>query len=300
MFPIYFIPEETKALNEIVPLLSAFSNQTLRGKLREKMSTKCFVLLYLLTVCQAGLVKEADDIEKPSAGLTTYDQRQTGKYNVHVNIKDVQFFSLSDSIGSVGGDYEDYGGDYDVLEGAGNPDTDYDVSHLTVNPIYAFLGAKKTTTTIKPTVAPTSEKLPSSSTIDSTTTTTEKAETTTITSKPDSESEVIAIKPAPIGDQKPQQVSETIDYEEIPVEVQYYRANHPKSPSNGRHTSINRFHKRQPSVQIIGDGYGRASNVKIVENEPTVKICNRGEYRDAQGRCRIRTRRGASHGVPGL
>lgn len=80
------------------------------------MSTKYLSLLLLVISCRAASVAEMNDSKKP-AGLTTYDQRQTGKYNVHVNIKDVQFFSISDSLAGIGGDYEDYGGDYDILEG---------------------------------------------------------------------------------------------------------------------------------------------------------------------------------------
>lgn len=245
---------------------------------------------FLAFICLLVACKAADDEKRP-AGLTTYDQRQTGKYNVHVNIKDVQFFSLSDSLAGIGGDYGDYG-DYETMDG---PDSDYDASHLTVNPILAFLGQRPTT---KPTT--TTEKVqtsPATSPNSIEEATTEKASTTTIKQSSESEikdSAVVMIKPAPAEDKKP---LEAIDYEEIPVEVQYYRANHQKLPSNGRHAAINRFHKRPPpSVQII-DGHGRAGNVKIMESEqPTVKICSRGEYRDAMGRCRVRARRG----VPGL
>jgi hypothetical protein len=84
------------------------------------MSARVLGLLLVLVIscqCRAAAIEETNDEKKP-AGLTTYDQRQTGKYNLHVNIKDVQFFSLSDSLASVGGDYDDYG-DYesDILEG---------------------------------------------------------------------------------------------------------------------------------------------------------------------------------------
>lgn len=61
----------------------------------------------------------------------TYDQRQNGKVNVHISIKDVAIILQSDS--ALGGDddinYEDY--------------ADYDYDHLTVKPngIWATLGA---------------------------------------------------------------------------------------------------------------------------------------------------------------
>lgn len=249
------------------------------------MLEKYFILICLLiSSSQANPLEQTGSDSKP-AGSTTYDQRQTGKYNVHVNIKDVQFFSLSDSLASIG-DYGDYG-DYAELEGGfGEPD-DYDSSHLTVNPIFAFLGSKPTTP--KPTTAAPTEKLPQSSTSRPAEASTENASiSTTIKQDSQNDSAVYVIKPALAGDKK----NETIDYEEIPVEVQYYR-NQQKFASNGRHAALNRFHKRQPSVQII-DGHGRANNVKIMENDhPTVKICNRGEFRDNLGRCRVRTRRGA-------
>lgn len=82
------------------------------------MSSKFLSLLLLVISCHGSPVAEKNDSQKP-AGLTTYDQRQTGKYNVHVNIKDVQFFSVSDSLAGIGGDYEegDYGDYEDVLGG---------------------------------------------------------------------------------------------------------------------------------------------------------------------------------------
>lgn len=270
------------------------------------MFKHCFVLLCLLIASRANSMEDASDSKRPPAGSTTYDQRQTGKYNVHVNIKDVQFFSLSDSLAGIGGDYGDYEDYGEIQPGFGNTDTDYDTAHLTVNPLFAFLGAKPATP--KPTTAaPVTEKLPASSPESTSSTSapvkeasTEKA-TTANSDKQDSESETkpatVVIKPAPVGEKKPTHANEAVDYEEIPVEVQYYRANQQKLPTNSRQAAaINRSHKRQPSVQII-DGFGRNNNVKIMENDHiTVKICGRGEYRDAAGRCRVRARRG----VPGL
>ena len=64
---------------------------------------------------------------KKSQAHTFYDQRQTGKYNLNVNIKDVQFFSLSDSLGTIG-DYSSYDyGEYGTDEGG---DEDYNNAHL--------------------------------------------------------------------------------------------------------------------------------------------------------------------------
>lgn len=300
-----------------------------------------FVLDFSL--CRANPIeKNGNSSKESSAGsITTYDQRQTGKYNVHVNIKDVQVFSISDSLSGIGGDYEegDYG-DYATLEG--DDGSDYDISHLTVNPIFAFLGQSKpttttakplalsnaTTTSVKPDVATTTEKSVTqqqeqqlssdSSVLPSSSTTTPAASTT---AKQDIESEASA--PAVVEVKKPPQtsptkVNETIDYEEIPVEVLYYRnqqnqmrkeQQHPQPVALRRVDTQSRLHhhnKRRPSVVII-DTHGRSSNnVKILEDHPIapmVKICGTTEFRDKSGRCRSKyhrqlKRRDAPH-LPG-
>lgn len=71
------------------------------------------------------------------AGLTTYDQKQTGKYNIHLNIKDVAIIAvgsddLSSGIGDSGSFYDDY--------------YDYNLDDFTISPISAALGV----TTKKP------------------------------------------------------------------------------------------------------------------------------------------------------
>lgn len=278
------------------------------------MYLQIFVLICLINFLNVS-AKENDtsDAKKSSDSRTIYDQRQTGKYNVHVNIKDVQFFSLSDSISSLG-DYGSYDyGEYGQVDGDG----DYDISHLTVNPIFAFLGTHSKPT--KPsTTTSTTEKTDlngSSSTIESqelssstskeTTTIKQEIETTV---KQENISNSLLSSTTEKPALRPLKVNESIDYEEIPVEVQYYRANQPKLPlayasllqNHNRH-AINLKRHRQPSVVQILDGR-RNNNVKIVESdddqERTVKICGRGEFRDSHGRCRIKAN--GRNRVPGL
>jgi hypothetical protein len=235
--------------------------------------------------------KENDTEIKKSESKTIYDQRQTGKYNVHVNIKDVQFFSLSDSLGNIG-DYASY--DYSDYAGG---DDDYDISHLTVNPIIASLGSK-------PTKAPTTTATTKTTSAASTTTsTTERVLSETSSVKQELEEttvkqqSVIESKPALKESTSPLKVNETIDYEEIPVEVQYYRNNQMKLPANkNRHTAAaaSLRKKFRPAVQIID---GRANNVQVIENDQAVKICGRGEFRDNLGRCRVKYQRQHSHGL---
>lgn len=70
-------------------------------------------------------------------GTTTYDQKQSGKYNIHLNIKDVAIIAvgsddLSSGIGDSGSFYDDY--------------YDYNLDDFTISPISAALGV----TTKKP------------------------------------------------------------------------------------------------------------------------------------------------------
>lgn len=223
-----------------------------------------------------------------------------------------------------------------------------DISHLTVNPIFAFLGQKPTTTTtIKPETNATESAKPdevtnaadtaaSSSTTEkavnqqqeqqlpnesSTITSTIASAPTTSTTKQDIESEASA--PAVVQVKKPQistptKVNETaaaaasIDYEEIPVEVLYYRnqqnqmrreqQQQQQQPVALRRVDtqsrLHHLNKRvRPSVVIV-DTHGRSSNnVKILGDDhpiaaaSTVKICGATEFRDKSGRCRSKYHR---------
>lgn len=64
----------------------------------------------------------------PETGLTTYDQKQSGKYNIHLNIKDVAIIALD--AGGVDGGVGDFNEDYYE---------DYDVSDFTVKPIFGLI-----------------------------------------------------------------------------------------------------------------------------------------------------------------
>lgn len=59
------------------------------------------VLIFVTCVVKLNLAKSSNGPQehRPSrqaakGGITAYDQRQTGKYNIHLNIKDVQLISL--------------------------------------------------------------------------------------------------------------------------------------------------------------------------------------------------------------
>lgn len=66
--------------------------------------------------------------EAEATGLTTYDQKQSGKYNIHVNIKDVAIIALD--AGNMDGGLGDFGDDYYE---------DYDSSDFTVRPIFGLI-----------------------------------------------------------------------------------------------------------------------------------------------------------------
>lgn len=66
---------------------------------------------------------------KEETGSTTYDQKQSGKYNIHLNIKDVAIIALGSGNTDSGGD-GDFGEDYYV---------DYDLSDFTVKPAFGLI-----------------------------------------------------------------------------------------------------------------------------------------------------------------
>lgn len=66
--------------------------------------------------------------QKQETGLTTYDQKQTGKYNIHLNIKDVAIIALD--AGRADSNVGDFGEDYYE---------DYDLSDFTVKPIFGLI-----------------------------------------------------------------------------------------------------------------------------------------------------------------
>lgn len=65
---------------------------------------------------------------KEQTGSTTYDQKQSGKYNIHLNIKDVAIIALDG--GNTDSDIGDFGEDYYI---------DYDLSDFTVKPIFGLI-----------------------------------------------------------------------------------------------------------------------------------------------------------------
>lgn len=66
--------------------------------------------------------------KKQETGFTTYDQKQTGKYNIHLNIKDVAIIALDAD--NLSGGVGDFGDDYYE---------DYDLSDFTVKPIFGLI-----------------------------------------------------------------------------------------------------------------------------------------------------------------
>lgn len=81
---------------------------------------------------------------REETGSTTYDQKQSGKYNIHLNIKDVAIIALDSGNTDSGGD-GDFGEDYYV---------DYDLSDFTVKPVFGLVDSatseKPSSTTAPP------------------------------------------------------------------------------------------------------------------------------------------------------
>ncbi|XP_017051070.1 uncharacterized protein LOC108094810 isoform X2 [Drosophila ficusphila] len=108
------------------------------------------MLLILLTLTAFGLVQTLpiDEVEMPatsegpdSAGRVVFDQRQTGRFNIHVSIKDVAIIE----VGQNGLAEETYNDEEDYY---------YDDSALTVKPIKLTTAASTTTTSTTSVAAP--------------------------------------------------------------------------------------------------------------------------------------------------
>lgn len=92
------------------------------------------MFLHAIVVAVVSLVLINHSMCAPSDGyrespvLTTYDQKQTGKYNIHLNIKDVAIIAVESE--GIGGGIGDFGEDY----------YDYDISDFTIKPIIGLIG----------------------------------------------------------------------------------------------------------------------------------------------------------------
>lgn len=87
-----------------------------------------FVFAFVFIVNSIEMAPSSRDRDA-ATGLTTYDQKQTGKYNIHLNIKDVAIIALGSEHLNTG--IGDFGEDYYE---------DYDLSDFTVKPIYGLIG----------------------------------------------------------------------------------------------------------------------------------------------------------------
>lgn len=107
--------------------------------------------MYLLTivftiVCVNQCIDSALPFRRADAeqqtGLTLFDQRQSGSYNIHLNIKDVAIIAVGEGEGS-GSDLDTFGPDYYG---------DYDLSDFTVKPIQGLIGFDAVTSTAAPSI----------------------------------------------------------------------------------------------------------------------------------------------------
>lgn len=100
------------------------------------LCVKCIVSAPTSPLLSALMPSSAAQERPEATGLTTYDQKQSGKYNIHVNIKDVAIIALDgDRTNSGVGDFGD-----DYYE-------DYDDSDFTVNPIFGLITSERPSST---------------------------------------------------------------------------------------------------------------------------------------------------------
>lgn len=66
--------------------------------MRFKLGLVLTIVISVASIATAKPTSSADDVkpgkQATKGGITAYDQRQTGKFNIHLNIKDVQLISL--------------------------------------------------------------------------------------------------------------------------------------------------------------------------------------------------------------
>ncbi|KAM7354568.1 uncharacterized protein ACRADG_006196 [Cochliomyia hominivorax] len=123
-------------------------------------------LLYAKTLYVRGSRGSSEEASEAPAGHIVYDQRQTGKYNIHVVIKDVAIIEMDQN---------------EIADQNYNDDEYYyDEDDLTVKPLH--IKTTTTTTTIKPLNSTTTEKtiITSTQTLLETTTDKPNVESTTI------------------------------------------------------------------------------------------------------------------------
>lgn len=282
-----------------------------------------FLIFFIDAIACKSVGNPSKRQNEPQKSVEAYDQRQSGKYNIHINVKDVQLIKLDGF--KIGDDYSygDYG-DY--------PDTDYDydVSNLTTSPIWAHLGSsseKPSTSTKKPkittqkttTIPENSDRITStSSTVISEKPTTSIATPTTdkisenssnvemfnesedklvLNGKPDSTTKA-PIKTTTLKINNATEAS--IDYEEIPVQVIYERRKHNNNYGNQQKKGGNgrKRYNRRPSIEVIEPhSLKHHKNVEIMDSaeeksdddlDQVMNICGHNEVLDALGRCRTR------------
>lgn len=96
--------------------------------------TILFTILCVIQSIYSALPFQRSQTEK--TGLTVYDQKQSGSYNIHLNIKDVAIIAVSND--HAGSDIDSFGPDYY---------DDYDISDFTVKPLHGLFGIDSSTST---------------------------------------------------------------------------------------------------------------------------------------------------------
>ncbi|XP_053692394.1 uncharacterized protein LOC128740850 [Sabethes cyaneus] len=314
------------------------SSQLGSEMLRSSYRAKNFVMLTLMLLVSivgvsitesASMLSSKAKIDGSGGGrkpsFTTYDQRQTGKYNIHVNIKDVKIISV---------DGEKFDGEFgdDTIYDYG--DYDYDPSHLTVSPFPIFGGSatskppksttkapvvitstRRTSTTAKPTTTSTTsakpsldEEIPVKVEADSVN------DTFVMEASPESQDNSTYIMAAPVATTPPPSNIYIFkptpnyhpnpihyDYQEIPVEVIVEPVLKPKYRNSNSRIMANRRnrYRKHPAARESVDAMARhrhsdiealPSNGEAHLDSPPLEAtpCPRGEHRDRTGKCRVR------------
>ncbi|XP_077300572.1 uncharacterized protein LOC143921237 [Arctopsyche grandis] len=232
----------------------------------------CLSVLY--TVCESSPL--------PGNG-STYDQRQTGDYNIHISLKDIRIIALLS--GGLGGS-EDY-------------DYNYDYSEMTIKPSPGETNKTKSTTT--------QSTITSNTTVDDSSTTTEKVveitppnPQTTTSKSPTTSNSTVDNKNATIDSN-----NATIDNKNATIDSK----NATESNTNGTESPNISKPTRKPDnqdipvqivltpVQILSDNAKPTTSptTTAVPLTTTAKVkqanCIEGFVKDRHGNCRQRVRK---------
>ncbi|GJQ84026.1 hypothetical protein Trydic_g10491 [Trypoxylus dichotomus] len=259
---------------------------------RRTMTMYFSFLVYFLVQSSYSAV-----IKTRSGPLGSYDQKQTGEYNIRLHLKDFQIIALlsDEALSSLSDDYEDI--DYHIpdeyldIQFTTTPNSTSTTSSSSTPPLTNERPSPTTTSTTSTTLPPrrtvtsrVTTRKPEINTKTTLSTTTAKISATTSISSATKGGKIDEVSAASL--KKPIVTSVKEDFDKIPVIIMQEKSN--KNSNNITNKIISTSVTIVPSSEATG-GVGSVSQVMLGEILH-YKKCPNGYSRDKMGRCR-KTRR---------